>query len=579
MPNVWNLGNTTIRNPNRIELGLRLFSEEFQGNVHGAEAEERFAKRLAEEEIVESEGSYGDLFGRKWRSVLVKLGFATDIKYIIGKRSFKVVDLAKQRPELGLKGLEYELTPAGKHLLEADTTGAIQDVFLRQLVRHELPSPIESGFPRGQIKPFIYVLQVLKKLLERNEQGLSKFEMAAFLQLFIDHTDNAIEQTVERVLEYRKQRDTCDDQAAKRKFDETQIQASALAGNVKSDTLVDYADTTFRYTQMTGIVAQQGSRLILRENKMPIIEALLIKEPAFLAREDPFGYLADFYTGTSLPTDNITFANSEIKRLVDEIRKYGKEPALDMANLSVTMKIQEIERLRYNLLEQLSWAREDQFAADQVKDESIQDILKYIDALETLAKSKKMGILDRPAYLEWVVWRGFLAIDRIIIPFHQTRRFPVNEDLHPRHPAPGGGSDMIFEFEDYVLVVEVTLTGSSRQIAAEGEPVRRHVADIKEKYANKEVYGIFIAPSIDNNTAETFRIGIWYRGDLEEFMNIVPFTLNQFRQMIETLLKQRYSPKNIQQLMDRCLTYRNTKAPEWKRMIDVEKNRWIARLD
>jgi len=95
---------------------------------------------------------------------------------------------------------------------------------------------------------------------------------------------------------------TRDGQAAKRKFDETQIQASALAGDVKSGTLIDYADTTFRYTQITGIVAQQGSRLILRENKMPIIEALLIKEPAFLAREDPFGYLADFYTGTSLPT-------------------------------------------------------------------------------------------------------------------------------------------------------------------------------------------------------------------------------------------------------------------------------------
>jgi len=91
------------------------------------------------------------------------------------------------------------------------------------------------------------------------------------------------------------------------------------------------------------------------------------------------------------------------------------------------MKIQEIEGLRYKLLEQLSWAREDQFAADQVKDESIQDILKYIDALETLAKSIKQGIFDRPAYLEWVVWRGFLAIDRIIIPFHQTRRFPVND--------------------------------------------------------------------------------------------------------------------------------------------------------
>jgi len=34
MPKVWNLGNTTVRNPNRIEEGLKLFSDEFQGRVH-----------------------------------------------------------------------------------------------------------------------------------------------------------------------------------------------------------------------------------------------------------------------------------------------------------------------------------------------------------------------------------------------------------------------------------------------------------------------------------------------------------------------------------------------------------------
>lgn len=133
---------------------------------------------------------------------------------------------------------------------------------------------------------------------------------------------------------------------------------------------------------------------------------------------------------------------------------------------------------------------------------------------------------------------------------NETRRFPIDDDFHPRHTAPGGGPDLLFEFDDFVLVVEVTLTGSSRQVVAEGESVRRHVADIKEN-TSKAVYAVFIAPTIDNNTAETFRIGVWYRGDDEDYVNIVPLTLGQFRKMIELLINNRYPPNDFRLLMDK----------------------------
>jgi AlwI restriction endonuclease len=80
-----------------------------------------------------------------------------------------------------------------------------------------------------------------------------------------------------------------------------------------------------------------------------------------------------------------------------------------------------------------------------------------------------------------------------------------------------------------VIVVEVTLTDNSRQEAAEGEPVRRHVADLVSHYGGqtcKPVYGLFIANRIDSNTAETFRIGAWYtRADEKMRLDIIPVTL------------------------------------------------------
>ena len=127
------------------------------------------------------------------------------------------------------------------------------------------------------------------------------------------------------------------------------------------------------------------------------------------------------------------------------------------------------------------------------------------------------------------------------------------------------------------MAVEVTLTSSSRQIAAEGEPVRRHVADIK-KDTDKPVYGLFIAPEVDNNTAETFRIGVWYWDDDEDFLNIVPMNLSVFENVIQVLLNRKYQPDDFRHLLDRCLVYRNIRAPEWKTMINREAHNWIRQI-
>ena len=44
-------------------------------------------------------------------------------------------------------------------------------------------------------------------------------------------------------------------------------------------------------------------------------------------------------------------------------------------------------------------------------------------------------------------------------------------------------------FDDYIIVVEVTMSTNSRQEAMEGEPVRRHVADlVMTENCSKYVY-------------------------------------------------------------------------------------------
>ena len=143
---------------------------------------------------------------------------------------------------------------------------------------------------------------------------------------------------------------------------------------------------------------------------------------------------------------------------------------------------------------------------------------------------------------------------------------------------------MIFEFEDFVVVVEVTLTASSRQEAVEGEPVRRHVADLVDAYAlkGKQVFGLFLANKIDTNTAETFRSGSWYRTDDSHLkLHIVPLTLKQFTSLFEAGFQYKSSlhHKQLKEIITHCLNEKtNLYAPEWKNKINAYVLKTVKRM-
>ena len=130
---------------------------------------------------------------------------------------------------------------------------------------------------------------------------------------------------------------------------------------------------------------------------------------------------------------------------------------------------------------------------------------------------------------------------------------------------------MIFEFQDTIIVVEVTFTSSSRQEAAEGEPVRRHVAKYAEEQSNggKAVFGLFLAVSIDSNTAHTFRMGDWYlKNDEKINLDIVPINLVDFIRLFEFGSDRLSSmPDLIENFLLRARAVANRDAPLWKQAI------------
>lgn len=580
MPNVWNIGNTTVRNPKRIENALKVFVDEgFSGNAKGSEREARLHAKLKEREVLEFDGVASDWNGRKWRAAFYQLGFVSYERYRIGEDRLTTSELFTR---IGLPTIStgYELTPAGQKLIEATTVPEIEEIYARQFVCYELPNSLEGSFPEGKMKPFILLLQVLNLLRDGGYDGLSKFETGLFLQKFQDHTAELPQKIVDQVLQYRQELAACTSARQTRELKNRYKEALRDDIGINPNSVVsDYSDTTFRYFSLSGLFTRIGRTIVIRPNKQEFVDRLLESEPTFLFETNSQAYLDSFYKNTySLPTDNREFALREIDILKAGIRDRGNALLVQANALNDTSTLDEIQAIRFQLIEYNNWEREEDFANEQQQPEAIRDIINYLRVLNGENIPDGPEIDDRPAYLEWAVWRSFLAIDDLVSPAYQTRRFPVDQDFHPRNTAPGGGADLLFEFETYVLVVEVTLTTSHRQMAVESEPVRRHTVQYKEQFPDKDVYCLFIAPSVDNNVAETFRIGVWYKQDDEEFVNIVPMNLSDFINAMEALSIFKYSNGHFKNLIERCLVFRNVRAPQWKTNISNEVNVWRERI-
>lgn len=578
MASPWHFGNTTVRNPQRIRDGLIVLkSSTLNGNLDGKQQETMFADVLDSNGVVSisnKDRDYSDM-GRKWRSCFSQLGFITHkFKRNLnpGEIDPTIAELIRDYPELGLNGQPYQLTPSGLRMIEAETVQEQQECMLRSLLAYEIPSVIEPRNGEQSFMPFIFILQVLKELGKLpTKLGLSKAEMG-IVQSYREHSK--IHEALDAIIEHRANRDSAVGRVGKRKVDNELFDNLASEAGLKRITIKDYSDVNFRYPRLSGLVSLKGKRLVISDKKEPLVDSILAEEPKIIGGIDNSKkYLLKLWKGAEIPTDNEITARQEIIRFRNLLIDSGYEEGLVPA-FPDTEDIARLNQVRIRLEVLYQQVLEKNFASVQTKEEQVKETIAYLKKIDKQPIDEEaydIDIEDEPAYLEWAVWRAFLSINHLVNEPHEARRFKIDQDFFPLGCAPGGGPDMIFEFEDYVLVVEVTLTTSSRQEAAEGEPVRRHVAKEKAKVAaatGKPVYGLFMARSIDNNTAETFRIGVWYTGDEPDFINIVPITLKQFIFMMEKYLTSRYDHKEFRHVLDSCLIPRNAHAPAWKREIE-----------
>lgn len=557
---IWLIGNTGMRNPWRIPSGFKVYAESnMVGRLRAPEDQVAFKMLLSKSGEIG-----GDLnkdkdasITRKYRLMFNKYGFA--YPEITKKDGFT-------QEELGAVDM---ITPLGETFYNADTVSAQQECFLRGLI-----VPMEKLDDKSTFSPLLWVLSVML-VVEKctGDTRINFIEFATCVQTTTPKND--IDKVVDAILDIRKNRKKADN---KKKYDRELIELAYKRYLKQKSNFKDYADMNMRYLISSGIVKRAGRGITLvPEYHSMAIE--LIK--GVVSTETLKERYIKLCNGAPLPTDNEETASKVLNDLIAELEYYNISYSMPEIPLN---SAKNINLVRERLKKDIDKFKEEQYAQQQCNEwEEIYEYMKLLTVNN--GQEKELGedyIIKVPkseaaAYLEWVLWRAFLAIDHTTNKPYDSRGFNIDQDYLPVGTAPGGGPDMVFEFENFVIAVEVTMSTNSRQEAMEGEPVRRHVADLVMSN-EKPVYGVFVANKIDSNTAETFRIGVWYNQNDEKMaLRIVPFTLNQFSEYFKSMFENEdVKPESFLCLFNECFEARDGKGgPQWKEEINKVINQYI----
>lgn len=610
----WTIGSTTVRNPDRLRDGLKILKENFEGKEWNLNQQERFFDLLKTKGVYEiGEENYERMtkarkqeHARKWVSVLNQLGFSfayesSEKPAIITEAGNALLRHHELEEEVFLRQLLKYKKPSP---LPKQSGGAFSHVDILPFVASLKIVYEAGGLSKEEISIFLNTTIRMKDInstiaqIKEYRTRRSKIEGKVKKKEFYFHTQlNRLEiifaeeiserfALIKKLVSENKKAGSFitstngkkllaeitkggkGSKTAKAKRAQLQI-ISALKKNkgattikrifldyylpLKVSTLKDYADLTTRYLRKSGLFSISRDRLVVISEKEDLIQDLLSRKWQLVGDKNYLGYLWDD-TQPVLPSDKEAYLKKHLAALSRKekrlFEKVGAREALELVSekMPAGKNILELKQQTKAVESNLLHLKEIEFYYSQSKEDQINDILSFYNLI--LGKEILGGEAYYPAYLEWNTWRVFLAIDTLANKPYEARGFRLDEELQPIHNAPGNRADMVFDYEDYMVVTEVTLSTRANQWSSEAEPVPRHIAKIQASNKDKEVFGVFIAPEIDPNTVLTFFNSRRYsiENSIIE-LTIIPLTIDQIKIILSIFKDKRFTVKDMHRLL------------------------------
>lgn len=508
---------TSPRTPEKMIPEIDLLSREFTGQLWNYESQRGFMEMLREQDFFHGKGEKDPSFSARDRI----------------NRAPKALGFVRLKPTISL-------TPAGEKLIGGKRT---DEVFLRQLMKFQIPSPYHKLSDRAAnfcIKPYLELLRLVYTL------GTLKFdELQIFGMQLTDWHD--FDTIVDKIRQFRIAK-TNNERSYRRfkaeylhnelrliyqhriskgevKTRESRITTTDNFLRTQSRNMRDYADACFRYLRATGLVnvSQVGKSLSIvpeRGDEVAYILNTLERTPkTFDSEEEYCTYLGAATTPALLTDDKLLLA----RKISEEFPTHGFSPDAS------------IEELK-ELLDDLRERRRENTLSKEILD--IKNYKLYDDIQAVYSGILEKKYFDNPIMLEWNTWRAMTMIDGGKI----KANLSFDDFGKPLSTAVGNMADIVCDYGDFLVTVEVTLSSGQKQFEMEGESVSRHLGNLKTK-SGKPCYCLFIAPTINDSCVSYFyslhKINLKNYGGRS---TIVPLPLNLFCKMVEDSYNAAYTP-------------------------------------
>ena len=549
---------TSPRTPAKMIPEIQLLHENFSGLSWNKSTQEQFIDKLAQSDFFEGKGSPTD-------------------------KAFSARDRINRAPKaLGFINLKphIELTEAGIAFVYGKRP---QEIFLRQLLKFQLPSPyhVEHQNIIGTfcIRPYLEILRLVREL---EYITFDEFKIFA-VQMTDYHKFNTIKESIlcfrqgkeenkgqykrfvnsvweNAILEIHSDRIA----AGKTRTRETNDASLKKFIATQKSNMRDYADACFRYLRYTGLISisHRSRSISIFSDKIVEVDFILStvsRDPVFI--DDIDAYKAHLFSANSpvLYTDNR-------ENIVDILMRIGSFTKRELADKN----LDELKDLRDKIVKQ----HKDAVIHEQVAE--IKSYALYSEIIDTFNEIISDEYYDAPLMFEYNTWRAMTMLDGGNI----KGNFNFDDAGQPLSTAAGNMPDIECDYDDFSLSVEVTLQSGQRQYESEGEPVARHYGQLKKR-TGKDTYCLFIAPTINPATLAHFyglnHLSIALYGGKSK---IIPLELDQFMRLIENSYnyKTQPVPNDIRRFLDYAikLCEKATDENHWRCGIQACVDTWLA---
>ena len=470
------------------------------------------------------------------------------------------------------------LTDVGNKLLNEEIT--YDEFMFEQLLKLQYPNKIEKEHKDWNSKPFINALRLIKKvnnlckINNMKEKGLTKVEFGIFALSIKNYID--VDEIANKVLAFRKHYEELATNTDKENYRKNFISQYLSTFNNPEHNTKEYTDNIIRYMRITKYIYIRGKYgntcIDLEPRRMVEINSILENDNGAateFTKEEWIKYYGT-YGSYDLPFDTVEKLTEIFNEILTDINSLENKLNIERTVISCPSVKSEIKEAIVKLrtkrvgLQNL-----------EIKFDYNNDLSKINEAIEALSNIRNLELKPSIALEKWTNVALNIINDSLLIKPNSI----VGDDNEPTFTAPAGVPDIECYYEDFNATCEVTMLSSRDQWFNEGQPVMRHLREFEDKNTDKDCYCLFIAPSIHQDTLNTYFTSVKYEYEGRK-QKIIPITIKQLIKILETVAM--FRAKNIEfkhlyikQLYENIINVAiNGSSTEWKEQIPTVLSCW-----